>query len=474
MSIRALGTIAVAALLAMPQMPLVLSAQEGQSLPSFADWYLSQVPEHERNPDFVRRMSEAQVEVVEHADFSRWYISPGIGRADFEGDEPLKDGFYLTIRLGRDLNEWWSIEGSLLLAPSLDENFVGHTNFETGEKSKKSHAPENVAGFGDTWLAQTYADFLFHFTKWERVDPYLTFGLGVSFYGKDVTGDRVSMMVRAGGGVMYHLTEEWALRADARVYNASYNWEFNASFDVGFAWFWDAGTIKSTPGFDIYEDSDGDGLPDWYEVEIGTDPSKPDTDDDGLTDGAEVLIYGTDPLNPDSDFDWLSDGVEVNKYGTDPLNPDTDGGGVWDGHEVLVDGTDPLDPSDDAMLFELHIRFDTDKDVIKSSYFADLDKVANVLLRNPAGTALIEGHADQRRTSNRTHNLRLSRRRAEAVRNYLVGKGIAANRLKAVGHGFDRPKVANDPVQGNIANRRVDVYIYGVKAKERVQYVNPN
>jgi len=473
MSIRVLGTIAVAALLAMPQLPLTASAQE-QAPPNFVDWYMTKVPASERNPDFVRRMAEAELEQVEHVDYARWYISPGIGRIDFEGDEPLKDGFYLTIRLGHDLNEWWTVEGSLLLAPSLDENFVGHTDFETGEKGKKSQAPEKVAGFGDTWLAQTYVDFLFHFTKWERVDPYVTFGLSISFYGKDVTGDQVSMMVRAGGGVMYHLTEEWALRADARVYNASYSWEFNASFDVGFAWTWGANRLRSDPGLYFDLDSDGDGLPDWYEVQIGTDPAHADTDRDGLSDGDEVMIYGTDPLNPDSDFDMLSDGAEVNKYGTDPLNPDTDGGGVSDGHEVLVDGTDPLDPSDDVMLFELNIRFDTDKDIIKQAYFADLDKVATVLQRNPAGTALIEGHADQRRTSNRTHNLRLSKRRAEAVRQYLVGKGIAPNRLKSVGHGYDRPKAANDPILGNLANRRVDVYIYGVGGKNKVQYVNPD
>ena len=58
------------------------------------------------------------------------------------------------------------------------------------------------------------------------------------------------------------------------------------------------------------------------EADIGTDPSNPDTDSDGLSDGDEVNTYGTDPLNPDSDSDGLSDGDEVNTYGTDPLNPD--------------------------------------------------------------------------------------------------------------------------------------------------------
>jgi len=57
----------------------------------------------------------------------------------------------------------------------------------------------------------------------------------------------------------------------------------------------------------------------------------------------EVLLFR---VNPDDDQDGLSN-TEERLLGTDPTNPDTDGGGRSDGDEVLVDGTDPLDPSDD-------------------------------------------------------------------------------------------------------------------------------
>lgn len=119
-------------------------------------------------------------------------------------------------------------------------------------------------------------------------------------------------------------------------------------------------------------DSDGDGLTDAEERELGTDPNDADTDDDGLTDGqevnqhdtdpldadtdndgltdgAEVNTHGTKPLDADTDDDGLKDGAEVNRYDTDPLDPDTDDGGVPDGIEVK-NGLDPLDPSDDAQL----------------------------------------------------------------------------------------------------------------------------
>jgi Tol biopolymer transport system component/uncharacterized membrane protein len=95
------------------------------------------------------------------------------------------------------------------------------------------------------------------------------------------------------------------------------------------------------------EDTDGDGLTNREEVEVGTDPFNPDSDDDELWDGPEVKQYGTDPLNPDTDGDSLTEGEEVLRRGTDPRNPDTDQDVLNDGDEVLRN-TDPLNPDTDA------------------------------------------------------------------------------------------------------------------------------
>lgn len=66
-----------------------------------------------------------------------------------------------------------------------------------------------------------------------------------------------------------------------------------------------------------------------------------DTDDDGITDASERLIYLTDPYRSDTDGDGLSDWSELSYYHTDPRNPDTDGDGMNDGWE-LENNRDPL------------------------------------------------------------------------------------------------------------------------------------
>ncbi|HEU0114520.1 MAG TPA: hypothetical protein VFQ80_07585, partial [Thermomicrobiales bacterium] len=76
-------------------------------------------------------------------------------------------------------------------------------------------------------------------------------------------------------------------------------------------------------------------------------PTADDTDGDNLSNELEAQ-YGTDPSNPDSDNDGVADGDEVNIYHTDPTKFDTDGDGHGDGEELFWLHTDPLDPNSPA------------------------------------------------------------------------------------------------------------------------------
>src|SRR3990170_5697058 len=206
-------------------------------------------------------------------------------------------------------------------------------------------------------------------------------------------------------------------------------------------------------------DTDGDGLGDGDEVmKYKTDPLKADTDGDGLKDGDEVLKYKTDPLNPDTDGDGLKDGEEVNTYKTDPLKKDTDGGTVDDGIEVKR-GTNPLKADDDVvkvgvpMVLE-GVTFATNKADITPESDQILMQALKTLQTYPEISVEISGHTDN--VGSNKSNQKLSQRRAESVKGWLVAKGISADRITAVGYGEESPRVANDTPENKRLNRRIE------------------
>jgi hypothetical protein len=115
-------------------------------------------------------------------------------------------------------------------------------------------------------------------------------------------------------------------------------------------------------GAAVMLDSDGDGLVDELEAKLGTHPDDPDSDGDKLSDGFEhhfqgeydPMSFDTSPRGPDGDLDPDGDGLtnfEENRLGTDPLSADSDRDGIPDGVELSF-GLDPLaaDAQSDADL----------------------------------------------------------------------------------------------------------------------------
>lgn len=109
------------------------------------------------------------------------------------------------------------------------------------------------------------------------------------------------------------------------------------------------------------------------------------------------------------------------------------------------------------------VFFNTGSAEIKKESYDELDKIASILSKHTQIEALVEGHTDN--TGSDELNMRLSKDRAKAVKDYLVSKGIDANRLKSEGYGPTRPIANNDTDEGRTKNRRVVVKtsIYKVK-----------
>ena len=258
-------------------------------------------------------------------------------------------------------------------------------------------------------------------------------------------------------------------------------------------------------------DSDGDGVPDFFDhcpTVKGTIanhgcPESVDTDGDGITDDQDycpnekgsVALHGC----PDTDGDGVPDymdkcptvkGTAANKGCPEEVDsdgdgvvdskdkcphekglasmqgcPDTDGDGVADNDDQCPNvkgvkenhGCPPIKVEDQKKLDLLihNINFQTGSDVILAASNVSLAKVVEVLKANPTYKLEIGGHTDN--VGSAKNNMELSDKRDNAVKNYLVKKGIDTSRLKAIGYGDTVPLVPNTTTQNKAKNRRVEM-----------------
>jgi len=110
----------------------------------------------------------------------------------------------------------------------------------------------------------------------------------------------------------------------------------------------------------------------------------------------------------------------------------------------VVNGTYEFEP----------VHFDTDSAVIKQIYYPTIDNVAKIMKENPALNLEIQGHTDN--MGNAALNDRLSLRRAQSAKTYLINKGISASRITIKGYGFNNPTASNDTPEGRSLNRRIE------------------
>lgn len=107
--------------------------------------------------------------------------------------------------------------------------------------------------------------------------------------------------------------------------------------------------------------------------------------------------------------------------------------------------------------FDNGILFATNKSELSAASRDALTKFANSLKNSPDTDVTIYGHTDN--TGTRAVNERVSKERADAVANYLVGQGISRSRIKTEGLAYDQPVADNSTAAGRAQNRRVEVFI---------------
>jgi len=263
--------------------------------------------------------------------------------------------------------------------------------------------------------------------------------------------------------------------------------------------------IPGVAAFDGCPDTDGDGIPDSEDKcpkKAGSKEGQgcPDSDGDGLYDHLDKCPFSGGPKDndgcpkddkdgdgiadaddkcpdvpgvkafagcPDSDKDGIQDSEDKCplKAGTKEGEgcPDSDGDGVYDHKDVCPatagsasnKGCPEIkeEVKEEIALAAKGIYFESGKDVIKAESFANLDKLAEILSTYKEAKVTIEGHTDSQGAD--AANLVLSQKRADAVKRYLSGHGIATERMTAIGYGETQPQADNSTAAGRAKNRRV-------------------
>jgi OOP family OmpA-OmpF porin len=181
-------------------------------------------------------------------------------------------------------------------------------------------------------------------------------------------------------------------------------------------------------------DSDGDGVFDYRDKcpdtpagrKVNEDGCELDSDGDGIVDGDDrcPTVYAKTP-----DGCPLAEALQAEPAPA-PVPPPG---------KLVLEG----------------VNFEYDKATLRAEAFAKLDQAAAELKAWGDGKVEIAGHTDSR--GSERYNMKLSLRRANAVRDYLIGKGIAAERLIARGYGESQPVADNGTVEGRYRNRRVEL-----------------
>ena len=217
----------------------------------------------------------------------------------------------------------------------------------------------------------------------------------------------------------------------------------------------------------------------------------PDTDNDGVQDSEDKCpsVAGVAQFSgcPDMDADGIQDSEDAcpQVAGTIALKgcPDADGDGIADNLDkcpneagiVANEGCPevkptpvvptpapvpvvaPVNPGKATVVMEeiTHIKFETNSFKITDESITLVDMAIAVLKNNPSYQLVVEGYTDN--TGSEALNMNLSRQRANAVKKYLVGKGVNANRITTVGYGMKNPKSDNSTTEGRLENRRAEL-----------------
>ncbi|MCU0404882.1 MAG: OmpA family protein [Chitinophagaceae bacterium] len=379
-----------------------------------------------------------------------------------------------------DLNEMDFAFGVSYLN-GINNYFDYSVNFFTGNSNYPARGAETSSR--ESFLSELDASIHMKLlTDKYVVVPYLSAGVGGSYWNK-----RFEAFMPLGAGLQVKLTEGSFLLSNFQyrvpvTQGANYHFMYNIGFGGSISTPKPAPEPKAVPVAPVVpeppKDSDGDGIVD-PEDKCPTVPGVakyqgcpvPDTDKDGIDDDndkcptvAGIAKYQGCPI-PDTDKDGINDEQDkcptvagLERYQGCPI-PDTDGDGLNDEEDKCpsVAGLRELFGCPRPDFKAENVLFSTGSAVLVATGKKELDIAVDYLKQFQGFKVKIAGHTDN--TGNPKSNKTLSEKRAVAAKNYLVSKGIDADRLITEGLGDTMPVADNKTSAGRKKNRRVEFSI---------------
>ncbi len=306
-----------------------------------------------------------------------------------------------------------------------------------------------------------------------KVDPYIFSGVTAASL------DKWGVDVPIGFGTHVNVSPDLSINIEgARRFAISKLPELDRNqFSIGLVW-WSGGHKEPQ-----VSDIDGDGISDENDLcpniaGIEAFQGCPDSDGDGIQDSkdkcptvAGLSKYEGCPI-PDTDGDGIDDEndkcpslVGTIKYNGCPV-PDTDGDGVNDEMDKCpkvaaqtADGC-PVISEETKKAIEkagAQVHFRSSKAILTEDSDENLDIIAGILKDNALLNCDIKGYTDS--TGSESFNIKLSEERAKVCYDYLINKGIPANRLTYKGFGPKDPVADNKTAEGRAKNRRTEFFI---------------
>jgi outer membrane protein OmpA-like peptidoglycan-associated protein len=402
---------------------------------------------------------------------------------DFKSASELRSNGIVSLFKNHD---FFSSQMNSGFAVDYVNGLSNHVDFiATLAGSSVNYPVQNVAPFtSKSLLLETTASLNFKLLAdnyW--LTPFIDVGVGASKYKK-----YFGAFMPVGLGLQAHLSKNVFLLLNSQyriavTENASYHFYHSVGIVTSI------GPKKIAPPqvekeveIPVVVDRDHDGIVDSLDAcpdqaGIAAFHGCPDTDGDGIPDKddkcpkvAGLAKYQGCPI-PDTDKDGINDEEDrcpnvpgVARYQGCPV-PDTDNDGVNDEEDKcpneVGDSSNFGCPIIDSSTVQKvnaaakNIFFASSKGIFLSASNAPLQKIVKILNENPVYKVEINGYTDSR--EGHGNQQLLSEERANAVKDYLVKKGIDADRITTKGYGSENPIADNNTVIGRGKNRRVDI-----------------